>query len=110
MSRILPLSVALLAVLAAPVAHAITEQDVIDAATALQADYEDLQDRIDACPAGQCSEAAQIVSDFEELEVERGNLHSLRAQLGGSHPTLDAIIADVDALAAVAEQGIAGWE
>ena len=95
----------------ATVAWAVTEAEVLQTANALPDDYKLLEVRVDACPKGECQEAPQIESDFEDLELERDQLHADRASLDPCECTgVDAVIADVDDLAKLLGVTIGGFD
>lgn len=109
----LPLAVLLLPCLVAPSpATAVTVAELTTVAQQLKADIQDLQDRADACPDGECEDAAAIRSDFDGLEVARAQLHADRATLdpGCGCSALDDLIDDLDVLAATLGGTIAGWD
>jgi hypothetical protein len=95
----------------AVVAHAATEAQVSADASALLADYQDLDQRVDACPDGECEDAPDILSTFDELETRRGQLHADFQTLPPS-PTLwqvAAAISQVDQIAGSLQAILGGW-
>lgn len=98
--------------LVATAAWAITVAELEDVAEALLVDYEDINVEIDNCPGGTCPTAQQILSDLDDLEVERSDMHSDRDTLDpcANCTYLDGVIGDVDGEAAYALDETGGWE
>ena len=101
---------ALLLLLVAGTAWAITKQDLQDEADRLTIVFDDLEVAIDGCPGGTCGGAGQIESD---LAVASGDLDQLiadRASLPGCTCTqVDADIAALKAARGTQEDIVDDW-
>lgn len=96
--------------LVAGLAWAITEQELQDEADRLEGVYADLGVRIDACPGGACSEAADIQSDLASADADLGQLHVDRDSLTSCTCTqVDADIDDLDLTSSTQNDVVDGW-
>lgn len=110
LARSLPV-VTLLGALAAPASA--DPASVLASAQQLAADYDDLLGRIDACPGGDCASAERldILSDAEDLDDRRLQLHQDRSALGScSCGSLDALITSIDDMTDEVVERTIGWE
>ena len=105
------LAVTVLCLLATAAAAATQEQVAADA-DALLADYQALGERVDACPDGACVDAADIISDYHDLEARRSQLHADFGTLSPAPgvPEIAATIDDIDALAGTLGVTMGGWD
>ena len=95
----------------AGLAWAVTEAELEADATALLSGLEDLEDEIDACTGGACSEAQQIVDRLGALSGRLDDLHAERATLPGCPcTTVDGLLSDLDDLRGDLEVVVGNWE
>lgn len=81
-------------------------------ASVLSADYSDLITEAQACPRGDCENAAAILAGIEQADAERTALHADRATLDpcSTCKTLDATLLQIDQKEEAITQIIVEWD
>ncbi len=96
----------------ASVALAATLAEVTADADALLLVYEDLEDRVDACPGGTCQGAQAILDDLADAEVDRAQLHTDRDTLDPctTCSSVDVTIGDIDSRSGQITEETGNWD
>ena len=72
--------------------------ELVDRAEALQDDYEALEIEINACTDGLCAEAQDLIDALDALDAGLATLAADVTSCSCSNPTLDDLMADLDAI------------